>query len=183
MECGPPGSQAQMVRMVLYVHRIRGLVLSLLAEEQLMSSRSSVEDVVSKRVCSLSVLAAVSLCCTFHGVSPSSSTLNFSSLTDFASFSPANLPQVPCPQDRHFLRAASLIHSDFHQLPDASEITPAAVPPAGALHACRNAVQETYFQQVGSPLRNSGVPDSHDSAFSLPGKAKQKLLKHGVNLL
>lgn len=36
--------------------------------------------------------------------------------------SAANLPPTPGPLDRHFLRAAALIHADFSQLPTASEV-------------------------------------------------------------
>lgn len=52
-----------------------------------------------------------------------------------------------------------------------------------AVYGCRNAVQESYFQQRGSPPYNSGVPNPRDSIVGLPGKARLKLLKHGVNLL
>ncbi|KAG5840703.1 hypothetical protein ANANG_G00191510 [Anguilla anguilla] len=85
------------------------------------------------------------------------------------------------PLERSFVRATSLLHSHFSQ---AVTLQEAIVRNAGsAVYGTRSTAQETYFLQQGATVRNSGVPNPQDSAFSLPSKARHRLLKHGVNLL
>ncbi|XP_026541325.1 Hermansky-Pudlak syndrome 4 protein [Notechis scutatus] len=173
---------AAWVRMALYVHPIRDLVLALLAEEALVSSAAFMEDVYHSSLASLNGLE-VHLAETLpKGPLPSArSTYNFAHYDAVQNILTTNTLQALSPEDQLFLQATGLIHATFERLPTASELTLRNA--STAVYGCRNAVQESYFQQRGSTPSNSGVPNPRDSIVGLPGKARLKLLKHGVNLL
>ncbi|XP_008415776.1 BLOC-3 complex member HPS4 [Poecilia reticulata] len=173
--------ESPLVPMALYVHRVNSLVLALLVEPRFMGDSASMEEVNHSSLASLNGLEAH-----LRAISPvapgAAGPYLFahydsvqSTLTTNVSGRPGGVPEHP------FVRATSLLHSHFF---DTETLQEAIIRSAGtAVYGTRSVAQETYFQQHWGTMRNSGIPNQQDSAFSLPSKARHRLLKHGVNLL
>nr|XP_046242593.1 Hermansky-Pudlak syndrome 4 protein [Scatophagus argus] len=173
--------ESPLIPMSLYLHRVKGLVLALLVEPHFLSDTASMEEVYHSSLASLNGLEA-HLRTVSPGVQAAPGPYVFahfdcvqSTLTSNLSGGPGGAPERP------FVTATSLLHSHFSNTETLQE---AIIRSAGsAVYGTRSPAQETYFQQHGGSLRNSGVPNHQDSAFSLPSKTRHRLLKHGVNLL
>lgn len=173
--------ECPLIPMTLYLHRVKGLVLALLVEPHFLSDTDSMEEVYHSSLASLNGLEAH-----LRTISPGApgppGPYIFAHFDCIQSTLTTNLSGRPGEAlERSFVRATSLLHSHFCNTETLQE---AIIRSAGAaVYGTRSVAQETYFQQHGGSLRNSGIPNHQDSAFSLPGKARHRLLKHGVNLL
>ncbi|KAM9743909.1 BLOC-3 complex member HPS4 isoform 2-T2 [Menidia menidia] len=173
--------ESPLIPMTLYMHRVNSLVLALLVEPHFMSDTVSKEEVYHSSLASLNGLEA-HLRNISRGAPAAPGPYTFahfdciqSTLTTNVSGRPGGAPEQP------FVRATSLLHSHFCNTETLQEAIMRNA--SAAVYGTRSVAQETYFQQHGGSLRNSGIPNHQDSAFSLPSKARHRLLKHGVNLL
>ncbi|KAJ0019548.1 hypothetical protein NQD34_007117 [Periophthalmus magnuspinnatus] len=180
---GSPDSQHNdsLMPMMLYLHRVKGLVLALLVEKHFLDDSASMEEVYHSSLAALNGLEAH-----LRSVSPGPPAAQgpyiFAHFDSIQSTLTSNLSGRPgVVHERPFVRATSLLHSHFCNTETLQE---AIIRSAGAaVYGTRSVAQETYFLQHGGSVKNSGIPNHQDSAFSLPTKARHRLLKHGINLL
>ncbi|XP_024294753.1 Hermansky-Pudlak syndrome 4 protein isoform X1 [Oncorhynchus tshawytscha] len=178
---GENSTEAPLLPMSLYQHRVRGLVLALLVEPDFHSNTVATEEVYHSSLASLNGLEA-HLRTTALGAPGPHGPYTFAHFDCIQNTLTTNLSGRPGgAQECSFVRATSLLHSHFSHTEALQE---AIVRSAGAaVYGTRSVAQETYFLQKGGAVRNSGIPNHQDSAFSLPSKARHRLMKHGVNLL
>uniref|UniRef100_A0A3B1J5E3 HPS4 biogenesis of lysosomal organelles complex 3 subunit 2 n=2 Tax=Astyanax mexicanus TaxID=7994 RepID=A0A3B1J5E3_ASTMX len=167
--------------MFLYQHRVRGLVLALLVEPSFNTHPTAKDEVYHSSLASLNGLEA-HLRTTSPGAPGAQGPYTFAHYDCIQNTLTTNVcGRSAGPQDRPFVKATALLHSHFSYTDTLQE---AIIRNAScAVYGTRTAAQETYFLQQGTSSRNSGIPNGQDSAFSLPSKARHRLLKHGVNLL
>uniref|UniRef100_A0A8C6USU8 HPS4 biogenesis of lysosomal organelles complex 3 subunit 2 n=1 Tax=Neogobius melanostomus TaxID=47308 RepID=A0A8C6USU8_9GOBI len=180
---GAPDSQHHdsLVPMTLYLHRVKGLVLALLVETHFLNDSDSMEEVYHSSLAALNGLEA-HLRSVTPGPPGAQGPYVFAHFDCIQSTLTSNLSGRPgAAHERPFVRATSLLHSHFCNTETLQEAIIRSAE--AAVYGTRSVAQETFFLQHGGSVRNSGIPNHQDSAFSLPTKARHRLLKHGVNLL
>ncbi|KAM3867684.1 BLOC-3 complex member HPS4 [Diretmus argenteus] len=174
-------AESPLVPMTLYQHRVKGLVLALLVEPHFQSDTAAMEEVYHSSLASLNGLEA-HLQTVTPGAPGHQGPYVFAHFDCIQNTLTTNLSGQPGgAQERSFVRATSLLHSHFCNTETLQEAIIRSA--AAAVYGTRSVAQETFFLQQGGAMRNSGIPNHQDSAFSLPTKARHRLLKHGVNLL
>lgn len=182
LNANPLRSSSKLVQMVLYVHNVKGLVLSLIAESDFKYTKETIQDVYDSTLASLNGLEVhLKETLPVDNNNISKSTYIFTHYDSIQNTLTANLPSASSTSDCQFLRAANLIHSDFSIYPSLQELTVRNA--SSSIYGCQSSIHETYFQQILPLYRSSGAPDPGDPAIMLYGKAKMKLLRHGLNLL
>lgn len=168
--------------MTLYQHRVKGLVLALLVEPQFQrDTEEAMEEVYHSSLASLNGLEA-HLRTVAPGPPGPQGPYIFAHYDCIQNTLTTNVSGRPGgDHEQPFVRATSLLHSHFCN----SEALQEAIIRSArtAVYAIRSVAQETYFLQQGGVVRNSGVPNHQDTAFSLPSKARHRLLKHGLSLV
>ncbi|XP_034025578.1 Hermansky-Pudlak syndrome 4 protein [Thalassophryne amazonica] len=182
--CSSVSEQAKenpLIPMKLYLHQVQALVLVLLVEPSFFNDTVSMEEVYHSSLASLNGLEA-HLRTAGPGAPGSHGPYVFAHFDCVQSVLTSNLSAgAGGVQERSFVRAVSLLHSHFCNTESLQE---AIVRNAGvAVYGTRSVAQQTFFMHDGGSIRNSGIPNHQDSAFSLPSKARHRLLKHGLNLL
>ncbi|KAM9393710.1 BLOC-3 complex member HPS4 isoform 2-T2 [Pholidichthys leucotaenia] len=166
--------------MTLYTHRVNSLVLALLVEPHFMTDTAATEEVYHSSLASLNGLEAH-----LRTIPPATPGVLgpyvFAHFDCIQSTLTTNLSGRSGGAQDPFIRATSLLHSHFYNTETLQEAIIRSA--SAAFYGTRSVAQETFFQQCGGSQRNSGIPNHQDSAFSLPSKARHRLLKHGVNLL
>ncbi|KAJ3603906.1 hypothetical protein NHX12_028647 [Muraenolepis orangiensis] len=170
-----------LVPMTLYQHRVNGLVLVLLVEPRLQEDADAMEEVYHSSLASLNGLEAHLRTVAPGPPGPQGPYL----FAHYDCVQNTLITNVSGGGGRgpggSFVRAAALLHSHFWNSEALQETIIRSA--TTAVYATRSVAQETYFLQHGGSVRNSGVPNHQDTAFSLPSKARHRLLKHGVSLL
>lgn len=167
--------------MLLYQHRVRDLVLVLLVEPDFSTQSIAQQEVYHSSLASLNGLEA-HLRALPVVTPPTQGQYSFSHYDCIQKTLKTNVYKVSAgSQDVCFVKAASLLHSHFS---NSNTLQDAIIRNSVyAAYGTRTTAHETFFLQQGGAGRNSGIPNPQDTAFSLPSKARHRLLKHGVNLL
>ncbi|KAJ1092767.1 hypothetical protein NDU88_005877 [Pleurodeles waltl] len=147
---------ANVVEMNLYTHSVNGLVLSLLTEYQFKFEEYSIQDVFHSTLASLNGLEVhLKETSPKEHSSANKATYCYTHYDAIQHVLTDNLAQGPSDPDRNFLRAASLMHSDFYHQHTVQEVTIRNA--STAIYGCQSPWR--WRQEQQPPLVNEDRED------------------------